>query len=114
MSEYAAITWCEWCRADSGRSNATAPCCIARRVSKMPAVPRMRALSYTLERDGVQAGAELRTAVLRSMAMRLAKMAKAERLAAYTRAMRDGWLAPDIDRLKGMAKEEFEQGLIHG
>jgi hypothetical protein len=106
VSEFAVIEWCDWCVADSGRTHATRPCCIARRVSKMIAAARMAALS---------AGpAELRTAVLRSIAMRMGRMTKDARQIAYRRAMRDGWLPADLEALKVMAKEELDKGQANG
>lgn len=114
MSEYADIVWCAWCVADSGRTNATAPCCIARRMSKMVPTSRMSALSDVERSQGAQVGAELRAAVLRSIAMRAAKMVKDARLALYQRMKRDGWMPADLDAVKVMAKEEYEKGLAHG
>jgi len=101
------IEWCEWCVADSGRTHATRPCCIARRVSKMAPAARREALKGP-------GGDDLRAAALRSMGMRLAKMAKPERLEGYRRAMRDGWLPQDIEVLKRAAREEFERGQADG
>ena len=109
MSEFVDIEWCEWCVADSGRTHATRPCCIARRVSKMTPAGRRNALVAS----GGAADA-LRAAALRSMAMRMAKMVKEQRLDAYRRALRDGWLPQDIEVLKRAAREEFERGQADG
>lgn len=114
MSEYSNIAWCDWCVADSGRSHATRPCCVARRVSHMMPVARFRALADERARCGDAAGDALRGAVLRSMSLRIAKLAKAARMEAYRVAMRNGWLPDDLEALKRMTKEEFDRGQADG
>jgi hypothetical protein len=113
VSEYKDIVWCVLCTTDSGRTHATAPCCFVRRVSKMPFAQRRVAFDR-VRIAGDQTAEELRTAVLRSMAMRVATLPKAARLEAYRRALRDGWLPPEVEQLKRFAKEEFDRGAADG
>lgn len=104
MSTSGVIEWCEWCKADSGRTHAKRACCAARRASVIPGFGRIDAILAVSNEHGPEAGKQFRLDVLRAMSMRLARANKPRRLAQYGRLSGE-----DLELVKKMTMEEYEK-----
>lgn len=54
---------CEWCEVNSGRTSATRPCCILRRLANAPAAIRREKYDDVLRNEGKEAANSLILAV---------------------------------------------------